>query len=389
MRKAFLNILLFLMLLVSCNKNKNGVVSEKEELPKVKTAPQVYYFSQRHLGDDREILHKSPTITKCHKCDFLPWTESTRISGMGFFDGDVCFIVNKVGVFSFSNLFNQTVDIFPSLLFPFFTASGFYNTDVGLLVKSYKNTMFENIGSFEEDKLTNEELPILSRYNPITRDIEPILFPHHFGLPAYSALTELSYNNAWFASFKLDDGKNVQFRYFKFNNINDILNASYTPITSDVFMNAMLPILEDDKRFSSLPEPLIKLIKCMEEKSVSIEYFDRNYTSPLKIIRNTGKANNLEISRYEAVAFSNTNNDGVIYALLLNNGKLYAYNSTETTEEKTPSVYSLPKLPEGFSYTYFAIYDDVIFASWEEQDFFSCGRTGFITIPIEKLKKLY
>ena len=199
----------------------------------------------------------------------------------------------------------------------------------------------------------------------------------------------MNYNNAWFASFKLDDGKNVQFRYFKFNNINDILNASYTPITSDVFMNAMLPILEDDKRFSSLPEPLIKLIKCMEEKSVSIEYFDRNYTSPLKIIRNTGKANNLEISRYEAVAFSNTNNDGVIYALLLNNGKLYAYNSTETTEEKTPTVYSLPKLPEGFSYTYFAIYDDVIFASWEEQDFFSCGRTGFITIPIEKLKKLY
>ena len=139
MRKAFLNILLFLMLLVSCNKNKNGVASEKEELPKIKTTPQVYYFSQRRLGDDREILHKCQTITKCPKCDFLPWTESTRISGMGFFDGDVCFIVNKVGVFSFSNLFNQTVDIFPSLLFPFFPAAGLYNTDVGLLVKSYKN----------------------------------------------------------------------------------------------------------------------------------------------------------------------------------------------------------------------------------------------------------
>jgi len=89
------------------------------------------------------------------------------------------------------------------------------------------------------------------------------------------------------------------------------------------------------------------------------------------------------------VAFSTRKKDDVIYALLLNNGKLYVYNSTETTEEKTPNVYSLPKLPKGFSYTYFAIYDDVIFASWEEQDFFTCGRTGFITIPIEKLKKFY
>ena len=387
MRKAFLNILLFLMLLVSCNKNKNEATSEKEEPPKIKITQQVYYFSQHFVGDAQEILHNCPAVNKCSKCDFLPWTESPRISGMGFFNGEVCFIVNKVGVFSFSSLFNQTVDIFPSPLFPFFTASGFYNTDVGLLVKSYKNTMFESIGSFEEDKLTNEELPILSRYNLITKDVEPILFPHHFGLPAYSALTELNYNNAWFASFKLDDGKSVQFRYFKFRNINDILNASYSSITADEFMHAMLPILEGEERFSSLPTPLIQLIKSMEEKSVSIEYFDSNYVSPLKIIRNTGKANNLEVSKYEAVAFSNRNKDGVIYALLLNNGKLYVYNATETAEEKTPNIYSLPKLPKDFYYTYCAIYDDVVLASWEEQDFFTCGRTGFITIPIEKLKK--
>ena len=391
MRKTFSIVLLFLVLLSSCNKKEP--TPEIEEQAKIKTTTQIYCFSQKPLNVEQGILHNITSIKKCPTCDFLPWTESIRISGIGFFDDDVCFIVNKAGILSFSTLFNQSqsVGIFSNPLFPFFTASGFYSTDVGLLVKSYKNTMFEAIGSFDENKLTHEELPILNRYNPITKDLEPILFPHHFSLPAYAALTELNYNGAWFASFKLDDGKNVQFRYFKFNNINDILNANYTPITSEIFMNAMLPILEDEERFLSLPKPLIRLIKSMEEKSVSIEYFngnflnpDNNFLGPVKVIRNTGKANNLEVAKYEAIAFSNSTKEGMISALLLNNGKLYIYN--EKTE--LPDIYLLPKLPENFSYTYFAIYKDVILAAWEEQDFFECGRTGFITIPIEKLKKL-
>ncbi|MGP1438029.1 MAG: hypothetical protein ACTTKH_03040 [Treponema sp.] len=384
MRKASLLVLLFLVLMVSCNKNKNKTIQETEELSKTKTTVQLYYFSQKPLDNTTEHLHNISSINKCPKCDFLPWTESTRISGMGFFDGEACFIVNKVGIFPFSSIFNQSVTIFSNSLFPFFTASGFYNTDIGFLVKSYKNTMFESIGNFEEDKLTHEELPILNRYNPITKDLESILFPHHFALPAYASLTELSYNTQWLASFKLDDGKNIQFRYFKFNNINDILNANYTPITADVFMEAMLPILEDGARFSSLPEPIISLIKSMEEKSVSIEYFDSNYPSPIKIIRNTGKANNFEVSEYEAVAFSNRTKDSVVYALLLNNGKLYIYE----TKTKDIHIYSLPKLPKDFSYTYFTLQDNIVLAGWEEKDFFECGRTGLITAPIEKLKKL-
>jgi hypothetical protein len=383
LRKAFSCVLL-LLVLFSCNRNKSEIAPEGEEPSKIKTTNQVYYFSKIPLDEGHEVVRTVSSINKCPKCDFLPWTESVRISGMGFFDEDVCFVVNKVGVLPFSSLFNQPVDIFSSPLFPFFTASGFYNTDVGFLVKSYKNTMFESIGSFEENGLSHEELPILNRYNPITKDAEPILYPHHFSLPGYASLTELNYNNAWFASFKLDDGENVQFRYFKFNNINDILNASYTSITSEEFMNAMLPILEDDERFSSLPFSLIKLIKDMEEKSVNIEYFDRNYMSSLKIVRNTGKANNLEVAKYEAIAFSNRVNEGVIYAILLDNGKLYINRASEESN----AIYLLPKLPENFSYTYFAIYDDVILASWEEQDFFECGRTGFLTIPIKKLKKL-
>ena len=349
MRKAFLMLLLFLVL--SCNKNKTETTLEKEELPKIKTSTQIYYFSGKPSDVAQGVVHSITSINKCPECDFLPWTESTRISGMGFFNDDVCFIVNKAGVLSFSSLFTQQATIFPSPLFPFFTASGFYNTDVGFLVKSYKNTMFESIGSFEEDKLTNEELPILNRYNPITKDLEPILFPHHFALPAYSALTELSYNNGWLASFKLDDGKNVQFKYFKFNNINDILNANYTPIASENFMNSVLPILEDSENFLLLPNSLVYLIKGMEEKSVNIEYFDINYPNPIKIIRNTGKANNLEIAEYEAIAFSNSTKEGTISALLLDNGKLYIYNA----KEETSSVYLLPKLPKDFSYTYFAL----------------------------------
>jgi hypothetical protein len=45
--------------------------------------------------------------------------------------------------------------------------------------------------------------------------------------------------------------------------------------------------------------------------------------------------------------------------------------------------FSLPSLPEGFSYTGIGMCGDTIFASWEEQDEYSIGAAGFTVVKID------
>ncbi len=395
-----LSLIFFVFLLLcafySCNKSNDEVAKEKDsediatnENIAIEEKQHTYYISHSLKGkknaDSRALVKEVSGVDKVPKKNYSPWTESVRFSGMGFFNNEPYFIVNKIGVISFSNILSKSFVFSSNSFFPFFTASGFYNTDVGLLIASYKNTMFENIGSFESPLNTlNEELPILNRYNLITQDIEPILFPHHFALPSYASMTSLSYNDGWFASFKIDNGEGVQFRYFKFNQINDLLNANYQTIESDAFMKNMSPLLEGDSRFSSLPEPLLYLIEHAEEKSLTIEYFDSNYPSSIKIVKTPSKASSFEETEHQAVSFSNSYNNKICYSLLLDTGKLYVYDG----DDKAPNTYLLPSLPKDFVYTYFSIYGNFVIACWEEQDFFECGRVGFTLIPLSKLNVL-
>ena len=45
----------------------------------------------------------------------------------------------------------------------------------------------------------------------------------------------------------------------------------------------------------------------------------------------------------------------------------------------------LPKLPENFSYTGFAVTGDYLYASWEETDFYCTARSGFLSVNLGKI----
>lgn len=377
----------------SCNKDSNSDATDKsEEKQKIKTEKHIYYFSKAAYellknGSSKDqnvktksIIREASLLKKVPKREKLPWTESIRVSGMGFFNKEPFFIINKVGIFSFSSLFSPPLRTFSNDFFSLFSASDFYNTDIGFLVRSYKTNIFDELNNAEEEIDSNIELPILNRYNSITQDLEAVFFPHHFTLPYYATLTALAYNDAWYASFKIDNGEKIEFRYFKFDNMTDILNARYESITETSFRVAVTPLKETDEKFLLLNKSFVQLFKGIKEKNVLIEYFDSNSSSSVKVMKS--KNGFLEDIDMQGVAFCN----GFYSAVLLENGKLYL-NIEKKDDESLTETYLLPPLPENFIYKYCAIYDDVLLASWEEEDFYECGRAGFITIPLSMLEK--
>lgn len=383
----------------SCNKNREADGAEEEtpvqsHTDKADENLNIYYFSPIGKTSSHDnvtkVLKKIDSIEKCPHRDGEPWTDSVRVSGMGFFsysdfrNNEPCFVLNKLGVFSFANALTPPLYIATNPYISQFTSGNLYSTDVGLLLHSYKTNTFKYIDNSQENEISTQELPILNRYNIVTQELEPILFPHHFALPSYATLMSLHYNNGWKASFKVDNGKEVQFRYFAFNNISNILNAEYDSITQEAFREAVAPIREGSERYNLLPQGLIQLINSTEEENISIEYFDKNYPSSLKIIKTSPKAPELEDIDCQAVAYSSVQNDKVHYSILFNTGKLYIYYDND----KFPDIYLLPELPENFFYTYFAVQDNFVVASWEEQEFYECKRTGIVTAPLAKLKKV-
>ena len=379
---------------VSFNKNGEEENSTQDNSTKIDENLHIYYFSHSSNKStqekDEQVLKEIDAIENSPICEGSPWTDSIRVSGMGFFsetssiEKEPCFVLNKLGIFSFRTALAPPLYFITNKYFSQFTSGNLYNTDVGLLLHSYKTNTFKYIDNSEENEAITQELPILSRYNSITQELESVLFPHHFALPYYATLVSLYYNNGWKASFKIDNGKEVKFRYFTFSNISSILNAEYKSSDQQAYIDAVEPIRESSENYNLLPKGLIQLINSTEEENISIEYFDKNYPSPLKIIKTAPKAPELEDIDCQAVACSGIDNNKVHYSILFSTGKLYIYYDND----KFPDIYLLPELPGNFVYTYFAVHNNFIVAAWEEQEFYECKRTGLITSPLIKLKKV-
>ena len=396
-------IILLFCLLFSCNKQKNAEdAGKKEDATSLSTTStslehktKVYYFSHttsKEKGNkNKSLIRPLSSISECPSCDLLPWVDSIRVSGMGFLEEQVFFVINKIGFMCFDDARLDNFSLFIEPIFRTFSAKGFYNTDIGFLLHSYKTKTFEYLNNninYEND--AKEELPILSRYNPISRKMEAILFPHHFGLPYYASLNDLYYNDKYYASFKLDNGTDyVDFKYFSFNNVSDILNKVYKETSQEIFRKKVAPYKKNEESFSTLPKSLTHLINNIKEQNLIIEYFDKNIPTPIKINLPSKKASEEE-GDGRAIAFSHSIGERFFCAILLNNGKLYTYesisNKNDSSENNAIKTYLLPKLPKNFVYTYFAMNKNFLFVAWEEEHFYECGRSGIITIPLSKLK---
>lgn len=306
----------------------------------------------------------------------MPWTEAVRISGTGLMYERPIFLVNKSGVFSFFTppAYNSEGADFPELV-PAglsLSCSGFYTSDAGVLIRFYQNTIFN-----KEEKT---QAPSLCRYEPVTRQIIPIVFPADFGLPSYAQLISFSYSDKWFACFKTEETTSVDFKYFSFSEIKDISAGKYREISAEAFMRKTSPLILESAVFDKLikngEEAFSNLLKSIEEESVKIEYCNAYAESFTTYIKNNSQTEYAADTEHEAFAVKTKapKTGEISEAILLENGKLYA---NIKGSDKT-AVKKLPPLPERFVYTYFAPCGNFIIAGWEEQDFFKVGRAGFV-----------
>lgn len=319
-------------------------------------------------------IKNADSISDIPAAELVPWTEAVRISGTGLMYERPMFLVNKTGVFSFftPNSYNSDEDIiqyFPEENLNL-SCEGFYRTDAGILVRFYQNTIF----STEEKRLG---APFLCRYEPIAKEILPVISYADFNLPFYAQLVNLHYSGKWFACFKMERENSVEFKYFAFTDIKDI-NIGLKEISAEAFMKNTAPIIINEAFFKSTKNEtennFLNLLKDVEEKSIKISYSGAVSKSVKTYIKNDSEY--IEDTEHEAFGIRTKGSvSGRIYeALLLDNGKLYAKIAGV---EKT-LIKKMPELPEKFVYTYFAPYEDFILAAWEEQDFFRVGRSGFL-----------
>ncbi len=373
--RLLLPVSVLIFFLVYCTGKKDGnsfndSVVQGQAAPEVsqneKQSPAVQYY----LFSENGNLTEADSIESAPASPFTPWTEAVRVAGLAVMYEPPLFLVNKAGV-----LPACTIDLYPAVLKNKIaetkTADGFYKTELGLLVRFYKNTVFSAV-SADSDGFS------LCRYNTVNNDFTPVISPADFKLEKEAQLVNLEFTNKWFASFKTEKNDRITFNYFSFNSFDDVLKDNYMQISQDEFIKSTVPIdLNSPQRENAgLTEIRNALTEC-EYKNIRAEFFSEALQSKIILIKQDSGFENTEEITACICAFKNSSDLKITKAILFATGKMLFFNS----ESRQWFPYELPPLPENTVYTYFAIYENNIIAAWEEQRFFEVGKAG-LTVTV-------
>ena len=372
---VFLFFLINLIFIFSCSKTeqKAGENDKTKAINEEKPCAAWYYFAADTADAVQILKTESPFEIKPEK--YRPWTEAVRISGLAVMYNPPLLLINKKGIIhGFTLDENPQTDI--NSFFAEKTAAGFYKTNAGNLIRFYNNSIFSTVPETEEQ-------PCLCRYNIVSKEITPAVFPHHFGLKKDAQLTGLEFDEKWFAAFKTEKNEKVEFDYFSFSDMNNLINGNYTKIGQDEFIEHTKPInVNSHKAETKVITEFAEILRREDDGNIQVELFSDNLKNKLLLIKTDNALEEQENKNTTACAAELTanNNGGISKAILFNTGKLFL------KKDEIWSMLQLPSLPENFSYTYFTIKDDIVLAGWEEQRFFEIGRAGFLQYKLQLLR---
>ncbi len=370
--RVFLFFAVSLIFFFSCSKTTTEKKAEERLQNTVEEKPFLsawYYFVENADGIK---IKKAESIDLIENKEFLPWTEACRISGLGIMYDPPLVIINKAGIlydFNYTGQFElNTASIFKEK-----TADGFYKTNAGNLIRFYNNTIFSIVKE-------NEENPCLCRFNLVTKELTPVVFPHHFSVNKNAQLSGIEFNKKWYVSFKTEENEKVEFEYFSFSDIDNLLNGSYQKISQEEFIANTKPIDTNSVNLQSNSLGGIKE-KLIDENitDIQIKFFSGQLHNRITLFKTEKSFDEIDkmIDTVCAVELNAENGEKKSVMILFGNGKLCLKNKSGMYD------LNLPKLPEGFVYTYFSIKDGIILAGWEEQRFFEVGRAGFLLYKLQ------
>lgn len=373
--KFFTPLFITLLAFSGCNKkteNKNISPEIQVNLPQKSSDHQWFYFNNGSFTET-DLPQHSPILS------LKPWTESVRIcDGNVNSEGKGYLLVNHFGVMIFDHSDS------PSLVQDM---QMFSDSTAGNLVFENSEPFFtlSKNSFFNKSAVPNlKDKPHIVRLSEENKMFLPVVTHGDLKLEDSAEVSGTFYDgNRWISSIKTSAAGKTTFEYIEWKSvgalgslppfsqqgkisIRRIDEASYRKNNSpESFSKAPARLKE---LLSDLPSDFDFLLSCHDVDGVSPRYFARTNTDDGAL------ASAIINDSWICVVFG----DGTTYFCgglegepLINNGKTVAFR--------------LPKLPEGYSYGDFCISGNYMIISWEENDFYKTGRSGFLTVNLKEI----
>ena len=391
--KRFFKVIFFcflaLFVLCGCKKNKNSkkTVEIEDILPKEagQTAHKWFYF----LADGFAQIDKPRNAPFSGS---IPYTEALRISAAnnaagsnGPFGNKAFALVNRLGVLCFEG---DTISIAKDVaIFSERTAGNMVFIDDEVVFSVYKSAFFNDTIDSELYKKNPLEHLFLIHFDDTSKISYPLLNCANLTSENDSEVTDFFWDGTnWFCSLKRmagPDGRTA-FSYIKFHPMGQLLSVS--PVSagdalaiqsSDVseFRNAM-----SVRDYSKAPERIKKMLAGFADTvPFIIEVKSAGGSSP-RIYENLPQGSFEQELNAKAIISQSWS------AALFEDGTLFlegALPGKHILRGGKAVAVRLPKLDKGYVYSDFVISGTVLYAAWEETDFYKINRSGFLSVDLD------
>ncbi|MGI5173748.1 hypothetical protein H0R92_09125 [Treponema sp. OMZ 840] len=411
MKKAFFICGLFVLMFCTASCSKKNAQDIPVEYSRILQANnggtglthRWFYFTEDGFKET-DVPRNAPKVQK------KPWTEAVRITSSVPIDGTGYFLVNKLGLLvcpaasglQKEGIASKTFLVKDADIFSPAACGSLFCIDGTPVFNLYTNSIFASARfSAETNAAEKKLLPqteksdyFLVQYVKENRGFIPLLNSRDFNWPVKAELRELFFiDNIWYALLKETEAQRTEFYAYSFYTVEPVTAFAQARISSDTGASGFKPKLIHEEisvhefrekirplRTSVMPERLKDLLAPVPP-SVPwyLEYSADGSPSPFRFVQrehapNPRQAYATTADHYSAAFFE----DGTVCFAgtlpmkhVLNEGK--------------PSVFKLPRLPAGYTYSYALIAGSTLFAAWEETAFFETGRSGFVAVDLEQV----
>lgn len=371
--------------------NKKASEQKSEDTVEIqeKSSEHKWFYFSNGSYIETDLPQHSPILS------LKPWTESLRIC-----DGNVdsagkgILLVNHFGVLLFENSAEPKL-IQDSALFSNSTAGNLvFENNVPFFTLS-KNSLFnKNLNEKNPDSVKNQEETHVVRLSLENSMFFPCVTYQDLKIEDSAEVSGTYFDGKnWFSSIKINGKGKTDFRYIKWAANENLASLSPAPnpgkITISEISKDEYRKINTPKNFSNAPARLKNLLSSIpadfdfllslhRNGGSSPEYFFGGSSPDSKTAENVNddgaEANAILTPEWICAVFG----DGTAYfsgslkgRTLLNNGKTVAFR--------------LPKLPKEYVYGDFCISGDYLAVSWEENDFYKTGRSGFLVVNMAEI----
>jgi hypothetical protein len=389
MNKCFLLTLIVLNLICflfsGCkkkDKSKDG--QEIVQIGTKKTDHTWYYFTQDGFAQIDNPRNVPLTGS-------FPYTEAVRISsannGMASANGTVkaYALANRLGVICFEDdkiSLAKDVNVFADR-----TAGNLVFIDGTPLFSVYKSAFFNDTISSAAYKNDTGSHLFLVQFDDVSKISYPVINCTNLTENPAAEVTDFYWDgNDWYCCIKsvLNDGGKTEFSYVSFRPASPLVSNS--PISAQDLITVKETTVTKFREVMSVKP----YVQAPERIQNMLKGFDNTIPFVIEVKSAAGASPRIYENEIPGSFETELNAKAIISqswsAALFEDGTLFiegALPGKHILRSGKPVAIRLPKLDEGYVYSDFVISGTMLYAAWEETDFYKVSRSGFLSVDLE------